>query len=156
MGFTSNADAMARGWERRARVLEPYMAAATKEATRTLHAESKAQMRKLIYDKPIPTREQVASEHGVTTRNKKTAKKKAWHRTGNLQRSEKMRNPSAYLGIVENTAKYAKARHYKKKTRYPAPWRSNAIRKTHQSIRNIYRKAIRRAMTEGVISTIFD
>jgi hypothetical protein len=176
----SNADKLARAWERRASAITGTMRAATSEAVKTLLAASKDEIKKGIYDKPIPTKAQQAAEKGltvtrggkevpagfITTKKSKKrvlvplgkqASKKAWKRTGNLRRSEKMKVLSPYIGIVENTAKYARARHdmgmpgAKLKTKRVAPWRTNAIRRTRLKIRDIYRLALRRAVTEGVL-----
>lgn len=183
MSITSNADKLAKAWEKRADAIADRMKAATAEATRTLHAESKKQMKELIYDKPIPTNAQVAAEKGTLGKNgrigvafgaksgtakqtvgfvtsKKYGKKKAWHRTGNLQRSERKRVVSAYEGTVYNDAKYARPRHdmgtsaakKRKRCRYPAPWRANAIKITAPKIAKIYRDAVRQAIRDGALA----
>ena len=166
MGLTSNCDSIATAWQRRARVLESYMKAATKEAVNEVYAESKKQMQRLIYDKPVPTRAQEKSRTVYQTKKvtvNARGKKKAWVRTGNLKRSEKRVVASAYLGLIINDAtsdkgkfSYARARHDMgspghRKTRYPAPWRANAIKIKHPKVRQIYRAAFRRAMREGAI-----
>jgi len=176
MSVISNAQQLAAKWERRAKQLEPQMRKATQDATKTLYAESKKQMQQLIYDKPVPTKAQVAAEKGTLGKNgkigvafaaksgstkksvgfvasKKYGTKPAWKRTGNLKRSEKMKIISAYVGIVENPATsgkkkspYAYIRHEKKNTRFPAPWRANAIKKTQPAIRKIYQNAMHDAL----------
>jgi len=164
-------------WSRREKAIRPFVAKATREATKAFLADSKTQMRELIYDKPIPTRAQIQTErkaraegkgksftprkqmHTKSDKPNSTGSKPAWKRTGNLRRSEKMRIVTAYVGIVENAAQsqtkngkrsyYARYRHDKKNTRYPAPWRKNAINRMQGKVRLIYRKAIRKALTMG-------
>jgi len=181
-GVDSNVDKIIRAWERRARVIRPIMQAATTDATREVYAESKRQMTKLIYDKPVPTKaEEQARRKGkreaqgktFTPRGKFTTstgaantegRKKAWTRTGNLRREEKMRVVSAYLGIISNNATsksksgkrspYARARHDMKNTRFPAPWRENAVTGKQEAVKLIYREAFRRAIRAGVIPGI--
>ena len=182
MGITSNANSFASAWKKRAKALESHMQKATADATKTLHAESKKQMKELIYDKPVPTNAQVAAERGRLgnngkigvvfaaksgaskrtvgfTTSKKYGSKKAWHRTNNLKDLERFKLLSTYVGVLENTASkktkkgdvpYARYRH-KMKCRYPAPWRDNAIKKTRAKIHDIYVKAIRESMKEGLI-----
>jgi hypothetical protein len=195
MDISSNADKLARSWEKRASAISGRMHKATKEATKTLLSESKRQMKELIYDKPIPTRAEEQStrmsrqqtkgriagygskDMGFATKGsrfgvqrgggvaykdlKKSGKKKAWKRTGNLQREEKMNVVSTYLGLIENRASsktkkgksspYAAARHNKKNTRYPAPWRQRAIDITRPKIRKIYQDALRASIRDGII-----
>jgi hypothetical protein len=178
--LTTNVDELVKRMERRVRTLQPAVKRATTEATRTVYAESRKQMNELIYDKPVPTVEEVARENAtiaiqgkkaqavlgtfITTKTgkvvcipigKKQAKKKAWRRTGNLRRSEKMQIVSPAEGIISNDAGYAKHRHDmgkpgKRKTRYPAPWRANAVRTCRAKVRLIYRKHVLNALTGGV------
>jgi len=172
MRMQSNIDSIIRNLQRRNSEFPKLMRAATAEATKELYAESKKQMKELIYDKPVPTRAEAQSERKsrreasgktfkarkrLTTKTGKpnaAGSKPAWTRTGNLKRSEKMRLINAYVGAVENPARsksgpYARIRHDRKKTRYPAPWRANALRVKHAAIRDIYRQAIHKAMTTG-------
>lgn len=172
----SNAANMAGDWLKRARSFESEMKTATAEATKLLLSESKSQMTQLIYNKPVPTRAQVAAEKGrlgntgrigvaFAAKNKsvgfvtskKYATKPAWKRTGNLRRSERMEIKSSYVGLVVNDAKstgrgkssgYAAARH-DMDCRYPAPWRANAINRVRGKIRALYRAAVRRVLTSG-------
>ncbi len=156
------------------------MRQATIEATKTVYAESRKQMKELIYDKPVPNRMEMQIERkrkrqaeGGVFRARKTfltksgakenaaGKKPAWKRTGNLRRSEKMKVVSPYEGIIFNeatsksrkgkTSPYAHARHEMKNTRYPAPWRANAIRIARPKVRGIYQLAFVDAMKAGVI-----
>jgi hypothetical protein len=176
---TSNARAHADAWKKREAAFRKYIQLATVDATNLLHVESKKLMTELIYDKPVPTKGEVSRERGVVTakgRGKsanavvgtwittktgkkiciplsdKQAKRKAWKRTGNLRRSERKRNVNPYEGQVYNDANYAKIRHDKKRTRYPAPWRMQAIKVCKVRIRKIYRGAVVRAMAAGAIS----
>lgn len=192
MPITSSADALAKSWERRARMLEPFMAQATREGTRIVYAESRKNLKEMIYDQPVPTLGDIAREEGIISfertkgkgkieiagRKRKKAKaklgryitidgktfvvplskkderKKAWKRTGNLRRSERMRIVSPYLGLITNDAGYAEARHYKR-SRFPAPWRTQAIVTKRALVMRTYRAAIIRAMREGVIRNPF-
>jgi len=86
----------------------------------------------------------------------KDKRKKAWRRTGNLKRSEKMKIVSAYEGIIFNNAGYAWRRHElgmagHRKTRRIAPWRLNAIRRCRKTVKAIYRRAIIMSMRAGKI-----
>ena len=182
MSITSNAGALANKWKQAADKLGPTMRKATEENTKIYFAEAKKQMGELIYDKPVPTKADIAAETGAKVKHKgedvpatwvtikgrrvpvplkkNQAGKPAWKRTGNLKRSEKMKIVSNYLGIVENTANYASARHAmgtpaaKKypKSRYPAPWREMALAKTRTRMRNNYRKAMLMAIRSGLVS----
>lgn len=96
-----------------------------------------------------------------TRKGKAYGKKKAWRRTGNLRRQEKMRVASAYVGLLINDAStkgkggrsrgYAAARHNTKRTRRPAPWRDKALASIRGRVRIIYREAMIRAMRVGTI-----
>lgn len=177
--MTSNIDGVIRKWQRRARVIRPFMQAATTEATRVVYAESKKQMTELIYNKPVPTRAReqerrrskreglgkTFTPRGKFTTSRGTAnttgRKKAWTRTGNLRREERMKIASAYIGIISNNATsksksgkrtgYARARHEMRNTRYPAPWRANAIDNQREAVKLIYREAFRRAIRGGIL-----
>lgn len=177
MGIQTNANQLAAAWKKRAQALQPLMSKATADATKTVYAESKKQMKELIYDKPVPTRAEIQAERKTKAESagrtftaranyqtKKgttnaAGKKKAWRRTGNLQRSEKKHQVSAYVGIISNDAKYAAARHdmgtdrakKKKKCRYPAPWRAKAIDIARPKVRKIYRDAMRSAIRQGIV-----
>lgn len=176
----SNALDLSRAWQKRSTELVGIVKRATTEATKELLSESKKQLQSLIYDKPIPTRAQVASEQGklgnkgqigvvfgakskagakntvAFTTSKKWANKPAWRRTGNLRRSEKMRIVSPTVGQVVNDAKangkgYAVPRHEMKNTRYPAPWRTIAVERQRKVVRDIYGKALREANRRGLL-----
>lgn len=193
MPIGSNASQIAKNWERRAEQLAGHMRQATTEATRTVYAESRRNIKELIYDRPVPTLGDVAREEGIIafkrTKGKgtveiagrkrkkgeavpgrfikikgrtfviplssKEAKKPAWPRTGNLRRSERMKILSPYVGVIYNDAGYAEARHDKKKTRFPAPWRRRAIETSRARVMKTYRAAVIRAMREGVIRNPF-
>lgn len=149
MSLTSNANALAGAWEKRAQAVAPTMRQATRDATDTYLFESKKQMKRLIYDKPVPL-----GPNG----------KKLWHRTGNLLKKEKRTLRGDYIGIIYNNAeskkksgkdkgtpyKYARKRHYMR-SRYPAPWRTETTKIVAPKIRNIYRMAIRKALAGGLI-----
>jgi len=176
----SNVDKLIAAWEKRAQALEPYMRDATKKATDIVYAEGRAQMTRGIYNKPIPTTEQNAKGRGdyvtvggnvvpaVWRSRKGGAKflmpmpeelkdKPAWRRTGKLRRSERRYQQTAYLGIIENAAEYAKARHEmgkptaKLKTERRAHWRDTAVRRTRGKVKEIYRAAMRNAIRAGII-----
>jgi hypothetical protein len=178
--LTSNIDKIVGNWVKRAGQLAPRMSAATKQATRTVYSESRKELRELVYDKPVPSKEEYAEERGETitikgetypagyiTKNGKKIKiaikgeyasKKAWRRTGNLRRSERMRIESPFEGIIYNDANYAKARHdvgdpsvSKRKSNRRAPWRNNAIKNTKSKVRKIYRDAMNDAIRAGII-----
>lgn len=179
--LTSNIDKIVANWVRRAGRLAPRMAAATKQATRTVYSESRKQLKELVYDKPVPDREEYAQERGETitikgetypagyiTKNGRKIKiplkgeyasKKAWHRTGNLRRSERMKIESPFEGIIYNDASnksksgvrsYAKIRHDLKGKR-AAPWRNNAVKNTRAKVRTIHRDAMNDAIRAGII-----
>ena len=95
--ITSNASRLAESWERRAQQLEPVMQKATTEATAVMYAESRKQLKELIYDKPVPKRPK--------------SKKPEWNRTGTLRGAGRRRVAAPCLGIVYNDASYAAARH---------------------------------------------
>ena len=181
MSIVSNADTLAKAWERRAKALEGCIRKATTQATKVVFAESKKQMQKLIYDKPVPTRVEaqlarrsVREKSGKkfsaraimitkTGRASARGKKKLWTRTGSLVRSERFRIVSAYEGWIENKASrrgkggnrgYAAYRHRMKNTRYPAPWRTRALQAKSGEVRGIYRDAIRDSMRAGIIPRI--
>lgn len=169
MDAKSNADKLARSWQRRADVLEDRMRKATTEATKVLFAEAQKQIREKIYDKRIPTKAEVQAERAARAAaqgrefrprknfsSKREGSKPAWRRTGNLRRSERWKVASAYVGIVYNDAEYAKERHERgkrghKPTRFPAHWRDIAISKTRPLRIEIYRDALRSAISEGII-----
>lgn len=131
MAITSNVASIIRGWERRAKALEPEMRVATNEATKTVYAESRNRLTKDIYDKPIPTvgelqRERMGAEAargrlvrfvlpgerpgryktGGTAYKRYGAKGRriAWKRTGNLRKSERYKIISPYEGQIINDA----------------------------------------------------
>ena len=90
--------------------------------------------------------------------SKKSAKQKAWRRTGNLRRSEHYKILSPYEGIIYNDADYAAARHdlgipgkSNRKTTRPAHWRNNAVDLTRNKVKAIYRKAMKQAINAGII-----
>ena len=175
----ANADSVAKAWQKKRKQLEPILRKATAQATKVVFAESKRQMTELIYDKKVPTRKQVQSERrskqvakgkktgtvptggrpgtqkggwvGYKKYDAKSGNKPAWRRTGNLRRSERFRVERATLGLVVNDAKYARYRHDKKKTRFPAPWRKRAIELTRNRVFNIYRSAMRKAIRAGIV-----
>ena len=143
MSTTSNALNLAKAWERRAQAIAPLMREATRDATDTFLFESKMAMERLIYNKPVPQKDG----------------KPAWIRTGKLQRSEKRILKGDYLGIVYNNAesekkgkkyKYARRRH-EMKSRFPAPWRTEAEKIASPKIRKIYHDAIRKALKSGLL-----
>lgn len=145
------------------------MRRATTEATKVPFAECQKQIKQKIYDKAIPTKAEMQAERAARAAaegrefhprenlsTKREANKPAWHRTGNLRRSERWKTSSAYLGIVYNDAEYAKDRHERgkrghKPTRFPAHWRDIAISKTRPQRIEIYRDALRSALSEGII-----
>ena len=139
----SNASRLAEPWERRAQQLEPVMQKATTDATAVMYAESRKQLKELIYDKPVPKCPK--------------SKKPEWKRTGNLRRSERKRVASPFLGIVYNDASYAAERHEAgkpghRRVRYVAHWRDDAAKIARPKIRKIYRDALRRAVQSGIIA----
>ena len=136
MGVETNAKQLADSWLKMAKSVEPEMRSATLEATRALWAVAKLEMRRGIYDKPVPTRK---------------SGKPQWRRTGNLRRSERYRMLSPYVGIVSNDAAYSKARHDMQNTRFPAQWRTDAIAKSETMRRGIYTRRIRNLIAAGRI-----
>jgi hypothetical protein len=133
-GITSNVSRIVQNWLRRSQQLKPRMTHATADSTKTLWSESKRQLTKLIYDKPVPTRAQTQYEReqrsraaGKTYRRRvwlsvrpsigaaavwaskikvdvTRGRRPAWKRTGNLRRCERMVMASAYVGLVVNDA----------------------------------------------------
>jgi hypothetical protein len=190
MDIDSNVDKIVAGWTARVQALRPRLREATVEVTRVVYSESKAQMTELIYDKPIPTVNQLQAEkvdrqrskgrsilfkksgrYGLQKKNTVAYKKygakgdkPAWRRTGNLRRNERMRIVSDFEGMIENRAAssskkgkvspYALARHNKKRTRFPAPWRARAIAIALPKCRRVYRGAIIKAMKTGIVPGI--
>ncbi|MEN6358339.1 MAG: hypothetical protein ABFD83_14800 [Armatimonadota bacterium] len=145
------------------------MRAATAKATAAIYQESRKNLKEMIYDKPIPNRMETQIErkrkadsdgrrfsarknflNSRTMSETREGKKPAWHRSGNLRRSERMRIASAYLGVIFNDSGYAAARH-DMKCRYPAPWRTRAIQTMGSQARQFYREGIVRAMRAGII-----
>ena len=166
----SNVDRIVANWTRRAARLAPRMRLATVEATKTILSESKRQMQRLIYDKPVPNRMQMQIERkrkrqaqGKTFRPRKNfagrkenaaGRKPAWRRTRNLSRKERMVILSPYVGLIVNDASrkgkkgsrgYSKYRH-NMKCRYPAPWRARAVELKRGEVTRIYREGMRAAL----------
>lgn len=139
MTVQTNAKQLADAWVRMAKSVEPEMKAATLRATRYMWAVSKLEMRRLIYDKAIPTKEDG---------------KPAWRRTGNLRRSERYRMLSPYIGVVSNDAVYARERHERGNTRYPAPWRDEAIKKSDVGRRKIYQAHVKNLIAAGKLQGV--
>lgn len=155
MKVRSNADALAADWTRRAEAAGPELRRATRAATFALLAEAKKNMREMIYDKPVPSVNDIRAERGQPPAEK--GNKPAWRRTGNLRRSEKAALHGA-LGVVYNDARsdqgkrgrYAHKRHYMS-CRFPAPWRDTAIKTVAPKIRKLYRAAILDAIRGGAL-----
>lgn len=175
----TNAQSLADAWKLRADALAPTMKIATQKATAVVYAAGRLEMTQGVYGHPVPTVGQEAQRLGLTVKRGgkdvpamwlrikgkrilvpigKEGNKKAWVRTGNLRRSEKMTVLSPYLGMVYNDATYAAARHEMGKetaklpTRWPSHWRDEAVAKTAIKRRQIYRDALRQAMQAGIIS----
>lgn len=125
---------------------------ATKEATDTLFKESRDNMRRQVYNKPIPRVKRVRGKDAG-----KTVKK--WRRTGNLRRSEKRRIANQYEGRIWNDAGYAVPRHNlglgagdpravdpppstRRNSERIAPWRVDAINSTKRKRLMIYRRRL--------------
>lgn len=145
MSMRSNVEQIVASWEKREKKLAPYMRRATKQATDVFYAEARKQMTAGIYDKPIA--------ESATGRP-------LWRRTGKLRRSERRKIVTPYLGVVTNSASYAKARHEmgkptaKLKTDRRCHWRDSAIRITRPRVRRIYRDALASAVRAGVVSGV--
>ncbi len=67
MGITTNAGSLVRSWERRASLLQPIMAEATRDATREVYAESRRNITAMIYDEQVPTLGDIAREEGIVS-----------------------------------------------------------------------------------------
>ena len=180
--LVSNIDRIVNAWKKRERAIKLFMQKATAEATKTLLEESRLNIRHMIYDKPVPTRAQVAAEKGLLGKtgkigvafaaknksvgfvtSKKWGKRPAWTRTGNLRRSEHSVIASAYVGLVINDVVrkdkkggkygYARRRH-DMESRYPAPFRQKAINSKRMVIKKIYRDAFDEALKQGAVFSL--
>lgn len=93
-----------------------------------------------IYSLPIPKRP--------------SSGKPMWRRTGNLRRSERVEERSAYEAAVVNDASYALFRHEagkpgRRPTRYPAHWRDELVATFRPILRDAYRLTVEAILKRG-------
>lgn len=112
MGLTSNGAALLRKMRRRPAAMKRELAAAARELSTVIAAETKKIIQTEIYDVPIPLKkradEKLSAKAAVRTKTTKGSQGK-WSRTGNLKRSETA-SPDGVNVVLKNNADYAAAR----------------------------------------------